>query len=231
MRARVVSGLFLAALSALLVWAVLTGVFRDFLTDSARFFGIENKVTVSSDREDVLFDDDSTVDFSDPATDVFEPVVSSPVTETPDQPEKGKTYEFAVTPDYFNAWMEKYSNGDLFQNITASFEEGVVVLTGDVVVARLSEQFEIPAAFVLFLPKTVPCRLTCVPTVEEGRLRVTVTKVWAGNDVLAPFLGNSTVLSTAETFLNDQLTRHLPSDYIMQSVRVDKTGMIVRFEG
>ncbi len=236
MRGRTVSWLFSAALTALLAWAILTGSFWDFLADSARFFGIENTVTMSTDGEDVLFDDDSSVDFSDPATDVFDPTLSTDTGSSQKPPSSsesgaGKTYEFAVTPDYFNAWMEKYSNGDLFRNITAAFGDGNVVLTGDVVVARLAEQFEIPSAFVLFLPKTVPCRLTCAPTVEEGRLRVTVTEVWAGNDVLTPFLGNPAVLSKAEDFLNDQLTRHLPSDYMMQSVRVDKTGMFVRFEG
>lgn len=56
---RIFSGLFLAALTALFVWAVLTGTFKDFLLDSARFFGIENHFAASdSDGEEVLFDDE-----------------------------------------------------------------------------------------------------------------------------------------------------------------------------
>ncbi len=232
MKSRMASGLFLAALCALLAWAVLTGVFGDFLTDSARFFGIQNEVKESADREDVLFDDDSSVDFSDPVTDVFDATLPPQTSSGDFQPSSPqKTYEFAVTPDYFNAWMEQFSDGDLFRNISASFGDGVVMLAGDVVVARLSDRFDIPTALVLFLPKTVPCKLTCTPKVSEGRLRVTVTRVWAGSDVLTPFLGNENVLSAAEEFLNEQLTRHLPSDYIMQSVRVNSSGMYVRFEG
>ena len=234
---RIVSGLFLAALSALFVWAVLTGAFRDFLTDSARFFGIENHFSFSdSDGEDVLFDDDSTVDWSSPATDVFDPATFSEDSETDgedsetptdDIPEK--SYELALTPEYFCALLKKYSDGLAMKNVTASFSDGNVMLSGDVCVAKLTEQMKIPAALVVFLPEFVPCTLDCVLSVEEQRLIVTVTKVSAGSDVLTPFLGQSKVLSAVEDFLNEQLTKYLSSNYKMQSVRVTKNGMYVRF--
>ncbi|MBO5214539.1 MAG: hypothetical protein J6B86_07205 [Clostridia bacterium] len=234
---RIVSGLFLAALSALFVWAVLTGAFRDFLTDSARFFGIENHFSFSdSDGEDVLFDDDSTVDWSSPATDVFDGVVFSEVSDTEGENseavtdgESEKFYELALTPEYFCALLKKYSDGLALKNITASFSDGRVILSGDVCVAKLTEQMKIPAALVVFLPEFVPCTLDCALSVEEQRLTVTVTKVSAESDVLTPFLGQSGVLSAVENFLNEQLTKYLSSNYKMQSVRVTETGMYVRF--
>ncbi len=228
---RIVSGLFLAALLALFVWAVLTGVFKDFLTDSARFFGIENPVvSTGSDGEDVLFDDDSTVDWSDPYTDTFDPSPSFPeVPSGSSDVSKGKFYEFALTPEYFNALLEKYSGASALKNVTATFSEGQVVLSGDVNVLALTKQMNIPAALVIFLPDTVPCTLCCVPEVVDGCLQVTVPKVSAGNDVLAPFLSQPGVLSTVEDFLNEQLTKYLSDDYVMQSARVTKSGMYVRF--
>ncbi len=232
---RIVSGLFLAALTALFVWAVLTGVFRDFLTDSARFFGIENPVGATVSDDDVLFDDDSTVDWSDPITDVFDPSSLSGIEtsdgnsgeETTDTP-KEKFYEFALTPEYFNALLQKYSGGAL-RNVSSSFVEGKVILSGDVRISVLTRQMDIPAALVVFLPETVPCTLDCVPSVSQGRMSVTVTKVSAGNDVLTPFLSRPEVLSTVEEFLNEQLTKYLSPDYTMQSVRVTDKGMVVRF--
>ena len=234
---RVVSGLFLAALTALFVWAVLTGVFRDFLTDSARFFGIENHFSFSdSDGEDVLFDDDSTVDWSSVVTDVFDPTTvtedfasDGEDAEVPSDDVPEKFYDLALTPEYFCALLKQYSDGLALKNVMASFSDGIVTLSGDVSVSKLTEQMKIPAALVIFLPETVPCTLDCRLSVEEGRLKVSVTKVSAGSDVLTPFLGQSNVLSVVENFLNEQLTKYLSSNYIMHSVRVTKTGMYVRF--
>ncbi len=233
---RIFSGLFLAALTALFVWAVLTGTFKDFLLDSARFFGIENHFAASdSDGEEVLFDDDSTIDWSDPVTDVFDSASLSEIShsggeqsdETDDY--KEKFYEFALTPEYFDALLKKYSDGSALKNVTASFSDGAVILSGDVSVSALTEQMDIPAALVVFLPEFVPCTLNCVPEVEEQRLKVTVTKVSAGSDVLAPFLCQPKILSAVEEFLNGQLKKYLSSNYKMQSARVTKTGIYVRF--
>ncbi len=235
---RIFSGLFLAALTALFVWAVLTGVFKDFLMDSARFFGIENHFIASdSDKEEVLFDDDSTVDWSDSITDVFDsaslPEVSLSDSDQEQSDEnddyKEKFYEFALTPEYFDALLKKYSDGSALKNVTATFSDGEVILSGDVNVSVLTEQMKIPAALVVFLPESVPCTLNCVPEVEEHRLKVTVTKVSAGSEALAPFLSQPKVLSAVEEFLNGQLTKYLSSDYKMKSARVTKTGMYVRF--
>lgn len=234
MRRRIVSGLFLAALCALLAWAVLTGALSKFLSDSARLFGIENPVNAPAPEDDVLFDDDSTVDWSDLFTDVFEDASLSDSdtageTEDANGEPKEKFYEFALTSEYFNALLKKYSDGSALKNMSASFSKGRVILSADVSVVLLSQQMEIPAALVVFLPKTVPCTLECIPSVAEGRLRVKVSKVSAGSDVLSPFLGREEVLSTVEEFLNDQLTKYLSSDYKMQSVRVTDRGMYVRF--
>lgn len=233
---RIFSGLFLAALTALFVWAVLTGAFRDFLMDSARFFGIENHFVPSdSDGEDVLFDDDSTVDWSNPITDVFDSASLSEITlsdgEQSDETDeyKEKFYEFALTPEYFDALLKKYSGDSALKDISATFSDGEVILSGDVSVSVLTKQMDIPAALVVFLPESVPCTLNCVPEVEDQRLKVTVTKVSAGSDVLAPFLSQPKLLSAVEEFLNGQLTKYLSSDYKMQSARVTKTGMYVRF--
>ncbi|MBQ1965190.1 MAG: hypothetical protein II348_00745 [Clostridia bacterium] len=233
---RIVSLLFLAALTALFVWAVLTGVFRDFLSDSARFFGIENPVRATvPDGEDVLFDDDSTLDWSDLITDVFDPSSQSEAEptdedtseETADDP-KEKFYELALTPQYFNALLQKYS-GDFLRNVESSFAGGQVILSGDVKISALCERLKVSPALVIFLPETVPCTLSCTPKVSEGRMTVAVTKVSSKNDLVTPFLCRAEILSGVEDFLNEQLTRYLSSDYIMQSVRVTDSGMIVRF--
>lgn len=232
---RIVSGLFLAALTALFVWAVLTGAFKDFLTDSARFFGIENHFPLTDTSEDVLFDDDSTVDWSSVVTDVFDPSSLSEIptvdgTENSDGEEPSeKFYEFALTSEYLSALLSKHSDASVLKNLSASFDEGEVILSGDADVSLLTKQMDIPAALVVFLPEFVPCTLHCVPEVAEGRLKVTVTKVSAGNDVLTPFLSQPKVLSSAEDLLNRQLTKYLSSDYKMQSAWVTKTGMYVRF--
>ncbi len=232
---RIVSGLFLAALTALFVWAVLTGAFRDFLTDSARFFGIENHFSLTDSSEDVLFDDDSTVDWSSAVTDVFDPSSLSEIptvdsTEHSDGEDLSeKFYEFALTSEYLSALLSKHSDTSALKNLSASFDEGEVILSGDVDVSLLTKQMDIPAALVIFLPESVPCTLHCAPEVFQGRLKVTVTKVSAGSDVLAPFLSQPKVLSSAEDLLNRQLTKYLSSDYKMQSALVTKTGMYVRF--
>lgn len=233
---RLVSWLFLAALTALFVWAVLTGVFRDFLSDSARFFGIENSTqATASDGEDVLFDDDSTLDWSDPITDVFDPsslteVESSDTSESDsDGPsDKEKHYELALTPQYFNALLQKYS-GDFLQDVDSAFSDGQVILSGNVKISALCEKLKIAPALVIFLPETVPCTLYCTPKVSDGRMTVTVTKVSSKNDLITPFLRRSEILAGVEDFLNEQLTQYLSSDYVMQSVRVTDSGMIVRF--
>lgn len=236
MRSRLLSGVFLAALAALFVWAVLTGAFHDFLTDSARFFGIEPAVSSAGEDDDVLFDDDAS-GLPDAATDVFE-VQSTLSSEgegekrpsadggTPKDEEEG--YEFALTPDYLNALLAKYSGG-LFSDLAATLSKGTVLLTGSVDAGTLAEQFSMPAAVTLFLPDSVPCALTCTPEVSDGRLRVTVTKVSAGSDLLTPLLSRHPVLEKVEAFLNDRLTEYLPARYRMESVRVTEEGMFVRF--
>lgn len=233
---RIVSGLFLAALTALFVWAVLTGVFKDFLSDSARFFGIENHFVSTDSDEDVLFDNDADVDWNDPITDAFDPsslseipVVDSQEGEDTSGASHEKFYEFALTPEYFSALLKKYSKGSSLENVTASFSDGTVILSGDVSVSLLTEQMSIPAALVVFLPESVPCTLYCVPLVKDGRLTVTVERVSAGNEILTPFLSQSRVLSAVEDLLNEQLTKYLSSNYKMQSARITKTGMYVRF--
>lgn len=224
---RILSGLFFAALTALLAWAAVTGAWSR-LTDLPRqWLQADASVCSESSEEDVLFDDDSTVDWSEPVTDVFDPLPSTS-TDLPSV-ELPKTYEFALTPAYFNALLEKYSDGIPIREICSSFASGQVVLSGRADVDALKELLDIPAALVIFLPKQVDCQLTCVPRVEQGRLRVTVSKVWAGSDVLAPFLGGAEVLSAVEGFLNDLLTKYLPSQYEMRSASVTEEGMYVRF--
>lgn len=236
MRSRLLSGVFLAALAALFAWAVLTGAFHDFLADSARFFGIEQVHSSTEEDDDVLFDDDAS-GLPDVATDVFEVQTSlsseGDAENLPDADggtpkDEAKNYEFALTPDYLNALLEKYSGG-LFSGLAASLSKGKVLLTGSVDAKTLAGQFSVPAALSLFLPASVPCALTCVPEVSGGRLRVEVTKVSAGSDLLTPLLSRSEVLEKVETFLNDRLTEYLPAHYRMESVRVTEAGMFVRF--
>lgn len=226
---KIATGLFFAALLALFAWALLTSVFGEYLQAPEEYFGIGHASSVSeSDEEDVLFDDDSAVDWSDPATDVFES--SATVSEPSVSSEPGERfYEFALTPEYFDALLAKYSDGLPLRDVTSAFADGTVVLSGNAVVSQMAELLDIPAALVIFLPETVPCTLRCVPEVSEDRLRVKVTQVSAGSDVLAPYLSRSEVLSSVEGFLNDQLTKYLPSDYKMGSARVTETGMYVRF--
>ena len=228
---KIVAGLFFAALAALLAWAILTNVFGQVLTNPERFFGIESSVDATlTDDEDVLFDDDSTVDWSDPATDVFEPSYSSGVDSSHVSEDAGaKVFEFVLTPDYFNALLEKHSDGLPLEDVTSSFSEGTVILSGKAKVSELASLLNIPAALVIFLPETVPCTLHCVPEVSHGQMYVKVTKVSAGSDVLAPYLSRSEILSSVEWFLNDRMTKYLPSEYIMQSARVTETGMYVQF--
>ena len=227
---RIVSGLFLAALTALFVWAILTGVFRDFLTDSARFFGIENWAGATASEDDVLFDDDSTVDWSDPITEVFDASVTQVEYSEGDSTDGSEEtfYEMVLTPEYFNALLQKYS-GSALSEVSSAFKNGQVVLSGKVNIPSLTEQVKIPAALVLFLPKNVSCTLHCVPQVSEGRMMVSVSNVEAGSEVLKPFLGRPEVVSSVEDFLNEQLTKYLADNYVMQSVRISDFGMTVRF--
>ena len=223
---RIVGGLIFAALSALLVWAALVslGDLREYLLSSA---GNSSFSAESSDGEDVLFDDDSTVDWSDPLTEVFDPV-SEDDAETV-LPAPPKTYEFALTAEYFDVILEKYSDGIPFRNLSSEFSSGYVILSGAADVDALAALLEIPAALVVFLPDAVDCTLACVPKVEEGRLRVSVSKVRAGSDILAPFLSTDGILSAAENYLNNLLTEHLPSEYRMQSATVTEGGLYIRF--
>ena len=139
----ILSRLLLAALTALLVWAFVVGVFGKFLSHPERFFGIkEPETSLSSEGEDVLFDDDSTVDWSDPVTDVFD---SSGVSQAPsggdskDPEPKPKYYEFIMTPDYFDALLLRYSDGLPIYRISSSFSEGAIVLKGEASVDALAE--------------------------------------------------------------------------------------------
>lgn len=227
---KIVSGLFFAALAALLVWAGLTFFFKKYLNYPQEYFGIGNSAPASdASGEDVLFDDDATVDWSDPATDVFDPS-TAPAPSSPESSQKEElSYEFALTSEYFDALLLKYSDGLPLQDLTSSFGDGIVVLTGNAVVSRMGELLDIPAALIIFMPETVPCSLQCVPEVSEGRLQVKVTKVSAGSDILAPYLSRSEILECVEGFLNEQITKYLPSNYKMQSARVSESGMYVRF--
>lgn len=217
---RIAVSLLFAALSALLVWCV--AVFGWKMYKSEVLSEWESPFDDSS--EEVLFDDDSTVDWSDPVTDVFDS--SEEPIPLPSAP---KTYEFALTPQYFNALLERYSDGIPIRGLSSSFASGNVILSGMADVDALTELLDIPAALVIFLPDTVDCKLACVPRVEEGRLRVSVVKVWAGSDILAPFLSTEGILSSVEDFLNDLLMRYLPEEYQMQSATVTDGGLYVRF--
>ncbi len=223
---RIVRGLFFAALLALLAWAFVTGSLKKYFSSSEKLFGIESPQSDSQLSDDVLFDDDSTLDWTDPATDAFDPDRDPTPSETE---KKDSSYEFALTPDYFNALLEKYAEKSPLKNVTSSFSDGTVILSGDAEVDTLADLLGIPAALVVFLPKTVPCALQCVPRVENGGLRVDVVKVSTGSDVLAPFLSREEVLSSVEDFLNKTLTEHLPSNYIMESAKATSTGLYVRF--
>lgn len=224
---RIVRKLFFAALTALLVWALLTGVFGKYFSSPQSLFGIQSSVSEQNSDEDVLFDDDSTVDWSDPAEDVFDSIVEE---NSPSEEKDGSSqYEFALTPEYFSALLDKYSDKIPLKNATSSFSDGTMILSGDADVSLLSDLLGIPSALVIFLPDTVPCELCCVPQVCDGRLQVSVSRVSAGSDVLAPFLSREEVLSAVEEFLNEQLTKYLPSNYIMQSAYVTSSGLYVRF--
>ncbi|MBP3300865.1 MAG: hypothetical protein J6M34_05115 [Clostridia bacterium] len=218
---RMLTGIFFAVLLALLVWAAVTGMIGNFLRRTLN--ALEADGTGVSSAEDVLFDDDSTVDWSEPDQDVFVESLPSEESSAP------KTYEFALTKDYFAVLLEQYSAEVPIRNLTAEFSDGQVIFSGGADVPVLSELLKIPSALVMFLPKTVDCNLYCVPEVSEGRLKVTVVKVTAGSDIISPFLQGEGVLTAVEDFLNDLLTKYLPSHYKMQSATVSDGGLYVRF--
>ena len=229
---RILVRLFFAALSALLVWAAVTGTLSRFFSHPERFFGIENEEAPAvQDSEEVLFDDDSTVDFSDPFTDVFDSAVSESDDAGETEDTAPRSYEFVLTPEYFNAILEKYAESLPIYNMSSRFSGGAVVMSGDASVDALAELFGIPAALTFFLPDTVPCTLWCSPKVADGRLSVTVTKVSAGSDVLSPYLSRPEILSSVESYLNDLLSRYLPEEYEMKSAKVTDTGLYIRFSG
>jgi len=225
---RLVSGIFFAALLALLCWALIVGVFGRGTALS--FPWSEGDVPADPAGDELLFDDDSTVDWSDPVTEVFD---GSPEVTEPSGGSipavKPKTYEFAVNEDYLNALLGKFSGQVPIRNLQAAFGNGTVTLSGNAAVSGLAELLEIPAALVVFLPETVPCRLECVPDVCDGRLTVSVVRVAAGSDMIAPFLSDGSILSSVEQYLNGKLTEYLPEEYRMQSVTVSERGMYVRF--
>lgn len=223
---RIASAVFFSALMALLAWAAVITFWRAEGREALSAMGASSEGETASE-EDVLFDDDSTVDWSDPITDVFDSTPQG--SDVPAAPQPPKSYEFALTSDYFDALLEKYSDGIPIRSITSSFSSGHVILSGKADVDALTDLLNIPAALVVFLPDTVECRLACIPRVENGRLRVSVAKVWAGSDILAPFLSAEGILSSVEEFLNDLLMRYLPATYHMQSATVSDGGMYVRF--
>jgi hypothetical protein len=215
-----VTGIFFAVILALLVWAAVAGVIGNFLQKTLNALAADGSAVVS--EEDVLFDDDSTVDWSEPDRDVVEEVPTVESTAP-------KTYEFALTKDYFGVLLEQYASEIPIRNLTADFSDGQVIFSGGADVPVLSELLKIPSALVMFLPKTVECNLYCIPEVSEGRLKVTVVKVEAGSDIISPFLQGEGVLTAVEDFLNDLLTKYLPSHYKMQSATVSDGGLYVRF--
>lgn len=229
---KIATGLFLAALSALILWAAVAGCLRLFLSGSSSLFGKDASAPPERVSDDVLFDRNENDLSSDslnlppdtPVGDNFDP--SRPAVS---EGEAGGYYEFAMTPEYFNALLRKYEENLPIKSPAASFSGGEMILSGDADVSSISSMLNIPAALVVFLPKTVPCKLSCVPVVRDGKLLVTVTSAWAGSDILSPYLSREGVLSSVEEFLNLQLTKYLPSEYIMESASVSDGGIYVRF--
>lgn len=219
------SVIFGGALLALLCWALVVSlVWREASVPIVR---AEEEGVPEASEEDVLFDDDSTVDWSDVTEDTAG-TLSGTVTE--DLPAGGpKTYEFAVNEDYLNALLEKFSGELPIHGLQAAYGSGTVVLSGDASVSDLTDLLDLPAALVIFLPDRIACRLECVPEVKEGRLTVSVVRVWAGSDIIAPFLRDESILSSVSEFLNGRLTAYLPEEYRMQSVSVSERGMYLRF--
>jgi hypothetical protein len=221
---RLFSVIFGGALLALLCWALVVSLVR---RENAPLAWVEVDGSLSSDGEDVLFDDDSTVDWSDPTEEVVGSLTDTSVEDLP--AEGPKTYEFAVNEDYLNALLEKFSGEVPIHGLQASYGNGTVILSGDASVSDLAELLDLPAALVIFLPERIACRLECVPEVTEGRLTVSVVRVSAGSDIIAPFLSDGNILSSVSEFLNGRLTAYLPKEYRMQSVSVTQRGMYLRF--
>ena len=225
---RIASSLFFAALLALLAWALITGGLKKYLTGPLQRLGLlpAAQTVDGTVDEDVLFDDDSTVDWSDPVSDTDTDVFES---EQYAAGEGASSYELLLNPDYFNALLDKYATDLPIADLRASFESGRVILAGNAKVADLTALFQIPSGVVLFLPETVPCRLSCVPRVEDGRIRVSVTEVQSDYSVLSPFLSRDGILSSVEGFLNDQIKKYLSSNYIMKTATVSSGGLKVAF--
>lgn len=228
----VAGGVFVAAVLALVFWAFVTGALGDFMRNPAPYFG----VTGEEDSDDVLFEEGREEVFSDSVADTFDPV-TDPQTSSEDEETDSvsdtqtiRTFEFILTPEYFNALLEKYSHGLPLRNPAASFFAGKMLLTGEIEVAPFCEMMSVPPAFTVFLPRVMSCRLECVPEVSEGCVRVRVLSASAGSDLLAPYLSRPEILSEVERFLNRQLTEYLPDTYVMRSVSVTEGGMLVRYE-
>ena len=222
---RIATGIFFAALLALLAWAAITGMIGKYFERALGSLAADGSAV---SEEDVLFDDDSTVDWSVPEEDVLG---EDFLTEDPPAQESTapKTYEFELTKDYFDVLLEKYASDIPIRGLSTTFSDGQVVFSGGADVSALSELLNIPSALTLFLPSTVDCKLYCVPVVKDGRIRVSVAKVTAGSDMLSPFLQREGILSSVENFLNDLLRKHLPDHYKMQSATVSQGKMYVRF--
>ena len=227
----VAGGVFVAAVLALLFWAFVTGALGDFMRNPAPYFGVAGEERT----DDVLFEEpedfssDSVADTFDPVTD---PQTSSSDAETDSSSDTQtiRTFEFILTPEYFNALLEKYSYGLPLRKPAASFASGQMILTGEIEVAPFCEMMSVPPAFTIFLPRVMACRLECVPEVSEGGVRVRVLSASAGSDLLAPYLSRPEILSEVERFLNRQLTEYLPDTYVMRSIKVSEGGLHVRYE-
>lgn len=227
--------LFFAGLLSLLVWAGLVGIFKDLLAGHDAFLpvgGAPSRV----DSEDVLFDNDTDVLWSDPSQPTTDTVASVPSTDgetsasAPSTDAQGpKYYEFVLTPDYINLLLERYSDEIPLEGVTAVFSGGAVYFSGEADIPAIASRWKIPAALVIFLPKRVPCTLRCHPEVSEGQLRIRVTEVRTKAEILTPYLSRPEILSAVEAFLNEMLARYLPRSFVMRSVTVSDLGLYLRY--
>lgn len=223
---RLFSGVFFAALLALVAWAAITGNLRRYAELPLRWLGIEGAQSETSDTRDVLFDDDSTVDFSDP---VIEEPDDVPFVETETPIATPGEREFLLRPAYFDALLAQYCADLPLESPKATFSAGRIVLSGTVRASRLTSLFNIPSALSLFLPARAECSVSCVPRVRDGRIEVRVLDVRAGNDVISSFLRDDAVYSCVADFLNEKLLNTVPKQYEIRSVSVDESGIRVTF--
>ena len=223
---RIAAGIFTAALAALTAWALITAVISQKLNTPKHSFGADAAERID-DPEDVLFDDDSTVDFSQPAQAAFDENSSAFESSAP-TPQSG-IFEFAVTPEYFNLLLKQYADSIPLHDATATFSSEALTVTGNVFPSELAQIADLPPAVILFLPQSVPCSLQCVPKAEDGALRVCVTQVNCANEAISSFLERGEILSAVENYINGLLEEHLPDFYKMEYTSLSAGGIYVRF--